>query len=132
LPEEPGEHEHYVCDALTVLGAAAHRQGAIERAVSLFEQSLDRTRQFGHRWGYAAARTYLALVVLDQADYERVEALCEESLTLARALGEARNCALLLAAQGQAASRRGAAARAAELFQENLALRQEGITISED
>ena len=105
LPEEPEEHEHYVCDALTILGAAARRQGAIERAVSLFEQSLDRTRQFGHRWSYAAALMYLALAVLDQADYERVQALCEENLTLARALGEMQGCALLLATQGQAAPR---------------------------
>jgi len=80
--------------------------------------------------GVTTARRAKALVVaadlaFDVGDYERVEALAEESLVLSRAVGDELGIARALGMLGRFAGNRNEYARASSLLEESLALCQE-------
>ncbi len=64
-------------------------------------------------------------LALMQGEYTRAEALCQESLTLYRALHNPRGVVLALYRLGSVASSRGDAPQATSLFEESLALARE-------
>ena len=74
---------------------SAHRQSDYTSARSLLEEALV-WRALGDQRGIATSLNHLGLVADDQGDYARASSLHEQSLEIARALGDPSRTASLL------------------------------------
>ena len=74
--------------AYSGLGEIAVRQGEMEEATILLEQSLRLRQELGERWGIAASLGSLAWVAMHQDNFERAIALLSESLRIRKDIGD--------------------------------------------
>jgi non-specific serine/threonine protein kinase len=115
---------------------AARAQGDYAQALALLEECLAQYRRSAHRerrvdgeqglsraWGYRY--TVLALVLREQGAYARATALCEESLALAREVGDTEGIANALLGLGDLARDQGDAGQVRAYCEESLVLFRE-------
>jgi tetratricopeptide (TPR) repeat protein len=102
--------------AFNSLGMVAWRQGDVERARSLLEESLARSRALRARHVTAWALADFARIAASQGDAEQATKLLEESLAICREIGEQTDIAWCLGELGSVATIQGLAQRAARLF----------------
>lgn len=111
--------------ALNGAGNLARRQGDIDSAKALFEESLRMRRDLGFKKGVARSLGNLGVLAEFQGAYERASELFREALQICRELGDTRGIALSLRSLGGIAERQGAYGRAQELYEESLGLMRE-------
>ena len=74
--------------ALSGLGEIAVRQGNLEHATTMLEESLRLRQELGEKWGIAASLGSLAWAAQHQGDFERATALLGESLHIRQAIND--------------------------------------------
>jgi tetratricopeptide (TPR) repeat protein len=84
-----GSRSAALADALNGAGFLATRQSDHAAARSLFERSLEMSRELGDRPAIADSLNYLGVLADDQGDYVLAQSLHEESLAIRRELDEA-------------------------------------------
>ncbi|MGH2562459.1 MAG: tetratricopeptide repeat protein, partial [Thermomicrobiales bacterium] len=113
--------------ARALLGAAtlARRQADHDRAVALYQESLDIWRALDDAAGIASALNNLGVIAHDRADYPRATALYEDALAASRQLGDRQLVAATLLNLGIVARRQGEFDRATTLYEESVVLWRE-------
>jgi len=111
--------------ALKAAGLLAFYQGDYAAARALFEERLDRYRQWGHEADVASTLNDLGLAISHQGDYVAAFACYEESLAIQRTLGDRQALASTMNNFGTLARRYGDYRLARSLLEEALALRRE-------
>jgi tetratricopeptide (TPR) repeat protein len=111
------------------------RQGQYERAMSLFQQSLDIQQQLQDLHGKAASLHAMAQIHRMQGQYERAMSLFQQSLDIQQQLQDLHGKAASLHAMAQIHRMQGQYERAMSLFQQSLDIQQQlqdlqGVTAS--
>ncbi len=106
-------------------GTLAGRQGDLEAAGRLLEESLRLFREVGDRWGIGWALDNLGMLALSGGDIERARTMFEESLEIFRQIGDRRGAACTLDNLGWAVLLVGDPASAQQHFEGALAVFQE-------
>ncbi|MCH7923891.1 MAG: tetratricopeptide repeat protein, partial [Planctomycetes bacterium] len=91
------------------------QQGDVDRALKLWEESLEIQEKIGDVKGKAATLHKMAGVIAQQGDVDRALKLWEESLEMKEKIGDVRGKAATLAQMAWAAGTQGDAARQREL-----------------
>ena len=97
-----------------------YRQGKLERAAPLAEQSLALRRPLGHDRDIAESLNLLGMIASDVSEYAKAEAYYLESLRLRLATGEVRGTAVVLGNLGYVLRLQGQYDRAADYYQQSL------------
>jgi tetratricopeptide (TPR) repeat protein len=97
-------------------------RGDLDRALALYQESLQLKEQLGDKKGKAASLANMAQVFLTRGDLDRALALYQESLQLDEQLGDKQGKAASLHAMAQVFLTRGDLDRALALYQESLQL----------
>jgi tetratricopeptide (TPR) repeat protein len=103
----------------------ALRQGEFASARSLFEESLDISRELAYPHGIATALVNLSEVVKRMGDYTAAQSLIEEGLAVAKDMGDKTIIPSALSSLGDLAARRGEYAAAHALQTDGLKVSQE-------
>jgi tetratricopeptide (TPR) repeat protein len=112
--------------ALSHLGVTLRALGDEERADSMFAESVRVARRHGDDWALALALNNEGSDLMDRGlDPARARSLCEEALSLRRALGEPRGIAVTLATLGGLALSQGDADEAMQRYEESLSMVEE-------
>ncbi len=106
-------------------GTLAGRQGDLEAAGRLLEESLRLFREVGDRWGIGWALDNLGMLALSGGDIERARTMFQESLEIFRQIGDRRGAACTLDNLGWAALLGGDIAGAQRHFEGALAVFRE-------
>jgi tetratricopeptide (TPR) repeat protein/tRNA A-37 threonylcarbamoyl transferase component Bud32 len=106
-------------------GAAAQRQGQIDRAVALIEEARALYAAAGDKAGVARALNNLAAAISDRPDTKRTRALYDEGLAIARSIGEQDLVARFLNNIAIQERRAGNLQASLTMNQESLAIRRE-------
>ena len=109
-------NDYVLSDALTVLGDAARRRGASERARSHYGESLAIGRRHGNKHIVHRALDHLARLAREQGDVTDAKAAYRESLAICRELGRPKFVAGSLKGLGSLATGEGRARHAVWLF----------------
>jgi tetratricopeptide (TPR) repeat protein len=104
-----------------VTGILAAGQGDYDRAVALYEESLDLYQDLGHERGMSGPLRELGNVAYLRGDYERAERLGERALAISREFGSAFGSGLAFCTLSDALRARGEIERARMLLEESLA-----------
>lgn len=99
--------------------------GDLDRAIGLWQESLDQQRRNNDRLGMGYALNGLGLVAWRRGDLEAAQAQIEESLRLYQEVGDKRYIAMAYKDLGQLAHARGEGANAMELCRKALSLFRE-------
>jgi hypothetical protein len=94
------------------------KQGNTERAMELWQQSLDIQENIGDIEGKAATLNNIAFVFAQQGKIERAMELWQRSIDMANQIGDAQGKAVTLANMGSAAHQQGQTDRAMALHRE--------------
>jgi tetratricopeptide (TPR) repeat protein len=98
------------------------RQGDVERAIGLWQESLALSDRIGDVEGKASTLHKMAIVIAQQGDVERAIGLWQESLALEEQIDDVPGKASTLSVMADVISRQGNVERAIGLWQESLAL----------
>jgi predicted ATPase/DNA-binding SARP family transcriptional activator len=112
-------------EALRGAGILAFRQGDLERAAELCEDSLQIYTELGDVMGSASAYNSLGNTRREQGDHKQARTLYEHGLALYRQIGDRLGVAVVLSNLGATAQRLGDPAGAAGLYEESLLTRRE-------
>jgi predicted ATPase/DNA-binding XRE family transcriptional regulator len=104
-----------------VTGMLAAGQGDYDRAVALFEESLDLYRDMGHRKATSGPLRELGSVAYHRGDYDRAVGLSEQALAISRESGSAFGSGLAICTLTDALRAQGHIERARTLLEESLA-----------
>lgn len=115
----------YAAIAVTILGIIEFQRGHLSEADRQLTSSLQLWREVGDLRGLVFCMLYLSAAVLALGNYERVEAIVNESNAIAEQKGDRWAHAFGLDLLGNIAIARGEAQRAVESFRQSLALSQE-------
>ncbi len=110
--------------ALHDLANLLRQQGEVERALTLWQESLALDVQIGDVQGKAATLHEMAGVIAQRGEVERALALWQESLALLEQNGDAQGKAAILNDMATMIAERGEVERALALWQESLALKE--------
>ena len=108
--------------ALYGAGFLAWRQGDLDQAQPLGEDSSEIARTWGDRMGIASAISLLEHVARTRGDHERATGLAERSVAIFREMGDTWGIATALISLGNAAGFQGNYRRAREALEEGLSL----------
>ena len=97
-------------------------RGDLDRALQLYQESLQLLEQLGDKQGKAASLSNMAQVFLTRGDLDRALQLYQESLQLLEQLGDKQGKAASLHQMAQVFLTRGDLDRALQLYQESLQL----------
>lgn len=123
--KEAGDQENFAW-SLSFLADLARIQGEYVRAQALFEESLTRERQQGNTRGIAGSLLGMARTLfLSEGDTPTLCSYLEQSLALARELGDKVGITLCLSLSGIVALHQGDAIKARSLLEQSLALGRE-------
>jgi len=111
--------------ALRHLGILCRRRGHPKRAMGLYEQSLNISRDVGDKYGEAAALHEIAVIYASWGEYDRAMELYEQSLAIKRELVDRRGEAATLHQMAGICARRGETAHAMKLYEESLKTKRE-------
>ncbi|MBM4422620.1 MAG: tetratricopeptide repeat protein, partial [Chloroflexi bacterium] len=100
-------------------------RGDLDRALALYQESLQLDEQLGDKKGKAASLHAMAEVFLTRGDLDRALALYQESLQLDEQLGDKKGKAASLHNMAQVFLTRGDLDRALALYQESLQLKEQ-------
>ncbi|MEP7134536.1 MAG: tetratricopeptide repeat protein, partial [Chloroflexota bacterium] len=100
-------------------------RGDLDRALSLYEESLQLIEQLGDKQGKAASLHAIAKVFLTRGDLDRALSLYEESLTLHEQFGDKQGKATSLSQMAEVFLTRGDLDHALSLYEESLALKEQ-------
>jgi tetratricopeptide (TPR) repeat protein len=115
----------YAADALWGAALLAEWQGDSETALEHATHLLDLSRACGGRRGEAIALQLIASTATDKGEFDRARHLFEESLVMAREVGDDWLMTVVLNNLGDVELNDGNYERAIELFEESLALGEE-------
>ncbi|BAY68043.1 tetratricopeptide repeat protein [Anabaena sp. FACHB-709] len=119
--KEIGERENWNYGAsLTALGNAYRYLGEYQRAIELFQQSLEIFRDIGDRNGVSNSLIGLGNTYNSVGEYQRAIELFQQSLEISRDIGDRNGVGGSLMGLGNAYNSVGEYQRAIELFQQSL------------
>ncbi|BAY47111.1 TPR repeat-containing protein [Scytonema sp. HK-05] len=96
------------------------QQGDIERAIALWEQSLEISERIGDVGGKAATLNNMADVIAQQGDIERAIALWEQSLEILERIGDVGGKGAILGNMAKVIAQQGDIQRAIALWEQSL------------
>ena len=73
--------------ALGCVASVRMQQGDAERAIALFGEAIELSREAGEKWGRSGGLAHLGSIYLGQGDYEQAARHLEEGLALSREIG---------------------------------------------
>jgi predicted ATPase/transcriptional regulator with XRE-family HTH domain len=111
--------------ALTTLGMLALRQGDLDRAMTVLEQSLPLWQAAHDRRGRARALLFLGNVTSERGQFTQAAAHFEESLRLSREMGDQANGAVALGTLGRMTAQKGDLVASREWLERALDLARE-------
>jgi predicted ATPase/DNA-binding XRE family transcriptional regulator len=115
-----GRHPWYEASALAVLGSVRVRQGRLDEAVRILDQSAEQCRAIGERLWAGYALCFLGLAEMGRGNVEQAESCLTESVRVLAELGNVATLVLSQISLGQLALRQGNTAKAAEVFRASL------------
>jgi tetratricopeptide (TPR) repeat protein len=105
------------------LANLCNQQGDVDRAMTLWQESLDLKDKIGDVQGKAATLNNMARVIAQQGDVDRAMKLWQESLGIEERIGNVKGKAATLANMAGVIAQQGDVDRAMKLWQESLKLK---------
>ncbi len=109
---------------LSNMAGVVAQQGDIERALQLWQESLEILERIGDVQGKAATLNNMALVVAQQGDIERALQLWQEDLEISERIGDVQGKAATLSNMAGVVAQQGDIERALQLWQESLEIKE--------
>ncbi len=103
-------------DALRVLASVEHRAGNVERALALYDESIDLLERIGHTWVLAHALRSSAELLQEVGETSRAEERARESLRLLHELADRQSTVFAIAMLAGLATATGRLERAGRLW----------------
>jgi tetratricopeptide (TPR) repeat protein len=107
------------------LAALAAKQGLGDRALGLWEQSLDLDEQIGDLQGKVTTLHQMAYVIAQQGDVGRALDLWQQSLSILEEIGDVHGKAAALNNMAEVITQQGDVNRAMEMYLQSLALKEQ-------
>jgi non-specific serine/threonine protein kinase len=122
MSRELGDREVLAFSLAELAFVLAFREGDLDAAQRLFDESLLLLRELGERWCTGWVLSFLGGIAARQANFAAAYAAYEESLAISWELGDRQARAYALHGLGDVARAAGDSARAVGLYEESLAI----------